>query len=214
MLTKALARECDAAFLMLRISMLTKKWYSNSSKLVSTVFSLVQKLQRAIVFFNKIDAVLGSRRSGEQEASGMAKAEFITHWDGLISATRAKKGERIVAFGATNRVANINEAILRRTPKDTPFGLLAATQRRSNFEPTLRDTKIDRGSVVGGNGNRDARKGSRGSEGRGSGTSAGGKKAFDLDILVRLSAGMPGSGIKEAYRELIMIVLIILDIPP
>ncbi|EHK97339.1 putative protein MSP1 [Glarea lozoyensis 74030] len=38
------------------------------------------------VFIDEIDAVLGQRRSGEHEASGMVKAEFMTLWDGLTSA--------------------------------------------------------------------------------------------------------------------------------
>ncbi|KAI7024744.1 ATPase family AAA domain-containing protein 1 [Hortaea werneckii] len=201
MLAKALARESGAAFLNLHISTLTEKWYGDSNKLVSAVFSLARKLQPAIVFIDEIDAVLGTRRSGEHEASGMVKAEFMTHWDGLASATRAEGGQRIVVLGATNRVGDIDEAILRRMPKKFPVGLPGAQQRRSIFELTLRDTKIDRGVVGGGDG-----QGRRNGSGRRrSGTEEKEKKAFDLDVLVRLSAGMSGSDIKEACRDAAMV---------
>ncbi|KAI7169977.1 hypothetical protein KC360_g7151 [Hortaea werneckii] len=208
MLAKALARESGAAFLNLHISTLTEKWYGDSNKLVSAVFSLARKLQPAIVFIDEIDAVLGTRRSGEHEASGMVKAEFMTHWDGLASATRAEGGQRIVVLGATNRVADIDEAILRRMPKKFPVGLPGREQRRRIFELTLRDTKIDRGVVGDGDGDRDdgqeegRRRGSGSGRGRGRGIE---KMAFDLDVLVRLSAGMSGSDIKEACREAAMV---------
>jgi ATP-dependent 26S proteasome regulatory subunit len=75
MLAKALAHESGASFINLHISTLTEKWYGDSNKLVRAVFSLAHKLQPAIIFIDEIDAVLGTRRSGEHEASGMVKAE-------------------------------------------------------------------------------------------------------------------------------------------
>jgi len=76
MLAKALAHESGACFINLHISTLTEKWYGDSNKLVSAVFSLARKLQPAIVFIDEIDAVLSQRKSGEHEASGMVKAEY------------------------------------------------------------------------------------------------------------------------------------------
>ncbi|KAJ6049932.1 uncharacterized protein N7446_006740 [Penicillium canescens] len=123
MLAKALASESGACFINLHISTLTEKWYGDSNKLVNAVFSLARKLQPAIVFIDEIDAVLGTRRSGEHEASGMVKAEFMTHWDGLTSANSTGEPQRIVVLGATNRIQDIDEAILRRMPKKFPVTL-------------------------------------------------------------------------------------------
>lgn len=181
MLAKALARESGACFINLHISTLTEKWYGDSNKLVAAVFSLARKLQPSIVFIDEIDAVLGTRRSGEHEASGMVKAEFMTHWDGLASTTTEGGTQRICILGATNRIQDIDEAILRRMPKKFPVSLPNASQRRQIFNLTLRDTKIDQGRF------RD------------------GRQAFDLNVLVRLSAGMSGSDIKEACRDAAMV---------
>src|SRR5690606_8748498 len=74
---KALARESGASFINLHISTLTEKWYGDSNKLVRAVFSLARKVEPAIIFIDEIDAVLGTRRSGEHEASGMVKAEYV-----------------------------------------------------------------------------------------------------------------------------------------
>ncbi|KAF2395710.1 AAA-domain-containing protein [Trichodelitschia bisporula] len=173
MLAKALAHESGACFINLHISTLTEKWYGDSNKLVSAVFSLARKLQPTIVFIDEIDAVLGQRRSGEHEASGMVKAEFMTHWDGLASANSSGVPQRICILGATNRIQDIDEAILRRMPKKFPVSLPSTHQRRRIFKLILRDTKVDHAN-------------------------------FDLDYLVRVSAGMSGSDIKEACRDAAM----------
>ena len=144
MLAKALAHESGATFINLHISTLTEKWYGDSNKLVNAVFSLARKLQPTIVFIDEIDAVLGTRKSTEHEASGMVKAEFMTHWDGLASANSLGQPQRIMVLGATNRIRDIDEAILRRMPKKFPVPLPAAQQRLRILSLVLKDTKIDK----------------------------------------------------------------------
>ena len=144
MLAKALAHESGASFINLHISTLTEKWYGDSNKLVNAVFSLARKLQPSIVFIDEIDAVLGTRRSGEHEASGMVKAEFMTHWDGLTSANISGQPERILILGATNRIQDIDEAILRRMPKKFPISLPSASQRLRILGLILKDTRVDK----------------------------------------------------------------------
>ena len=144
MLAKALARESGANFLNLHISTLTEKWFGDSNKLAHAVFSLARKLQPSIVFIDEIDAVLGQRRTGEHEASGMVKAEFMTHWDGLTSSDTYGEPQRILVLGATNRIQDIDPAILRRMPKKFPVSLPSAPQRLRILSLLLKDTRIDR----------------------------------------------------------------------
>lgn len=144
MLAKALAHESGASFINLHISTLTEKWYGDSNKLVNAVFTLARKLQPTIVFIDEIDAVLGTRRTGEHEASSMVKAEFMTHWDGLASANTQGEPQRILVLGATNRYHDIDDAILRRMPKKFPVSLPSATQRYRILSLVLKDTKVDR----------------------------------------------------------------------
>ncbi|KAK5047316.1 hypothetical protein LTR84_006838 [Exophiala bonariae] len=143
MLAKALAHESGACFINLHISTLTEKWFGDSNKLVNAVFSLARKLEPTIVFIDEIDAVLGVRHSGEHEASGMVKAEFMTHWDGLASATVTGRPQRILVLGATNRIQDIDDAILRRMPKKFPVSLPDMAQRLKILKIMLKDTKID-----------------------------------------------------------------------
>jgi SpoVK/Ycf46/Vps4 family AAA+-type ATPase len=192
MLAKAVAHESGATFINLHISTLTEKWYGDSNKLVRAVFSLAKKLQPAIIFIDEIDAVLGTRTSGEHEASGMVKAElvantlcsmtwfsanrprFMTLWDGLTSTNSAGVPNRIVVLGATNRINDIDEAILRRMPKKFPVPLPGMEQRRRILQLVLGNTKRD-------------------------------PENFDLDYIARVTAGMSGSDIKEACRDAAMV---------
>jgi ATPase family AAA domain-containing protein 1 len=98
----------------------------------------------------------------------------MTHWDGLTSANAQGRPERILILGATNRIQDIDEAILRRMPKKFPVSLPASPQRRRILDLILRDTKLD-------------------------------KDNFDMDYLVRVTAGMSGSDIKEACRDAAMV---------
>jgi len=99
---------------------------------------------------------------------------FMTHWDGLVSANSSGRPQRICILGATNRMQDIDEAILRRMPKKFPVSLPTAKQRRGIFKLVLKDTRQD-------------------------------QDHFDLDYLVKLSAGLSGSDIKEACRDAAML---------
>lgn len=147
MICKALAHESGACFINLHISTLTEKWFGDSNKLVNAVFSLARKLQPTIIFIDEIDAVLGTRHSGEHEASGMVKAEFMTWWDGLKSADTSGRAQRILVLGATNRINDIDDAILRRMPKKFPIYLPNAVQRLKILKLMLKDTKLDQANL-------------------------------------------------------------------
>ncbi|KAJ5929589.1 Membrane-spanning ATPase [Penicillium verhagenii] len=114
MIAKALAAESGASFINLNISTLTDKWYGESNRLVRAVFTLARKVQPCIIFIDEIDALLAKRSERDHEASGMVKAEFMTHWDGLQSESATEGRQRIVVFGATNRSDAIDKAFIRR----------------------------------------------------------------------------------------------------
>jgi len=98
----------------------------------------------------------------------------MTLWDGLASATTSGMPARIVVLGATNRIHDIDDAILRRMPKKFEVPLPGKDQRRRILQLILEDTKTD-------------------------------SEAFDLEYIVRVTAGMSGSDIKEACRDAAMV---------
>lgn len=67
----------------------------------------------------------------------------MTLWDGLTSTNAAGVPNRIVVLGATNRINDIDEAILRRMPKKFPVPLPGLEQRRRILQLVLGSTKRD-----------------------------------------------------------------------
>jgi SpoVK/Ycf46/Vps4 family AAA+-type ATPase len=67
----------------------------------------------------------------------------MTLWDGLTSTNEVGIPNRIMILGATNRIQDIDEAILRRMPKKFPVSLPSNSQRRRILNLILKDTKID-----------------------------------------------------------------------
>ncbi|KAI7890003.1 P-loop containing nucleoside triphosphate hydrolase protein [Mucor mucedo] len=138
MMAKALAKESGATFINIHVSTLTDKYYGESNKLVSAVFTLARKLQPSIVFIDEIDSFLRERRSTDHETTGMMKAEFMSLWDGLTTG----EDSRIVILGATNRPNDIDSAILRRMPKRFAVRLPSESQRKSILELLLKNIQL------------------------------------------------------------------------
>jgi ATPase family AAA domain-containing protein 1 len=67
----------------------------------------------------------------------------MTLWDGLTSANSSGLPARIMILGATNRIQDIDEAILRRMPKKFAVSLPSTNQRRRILKLILKDTKTD-----------------------------------------------------------------------
>lgn len=68
---------------------------------------------------------------------------FMTLWDGLNSSDTAGLPARIMVLGATNRMQDIDEAILRRMPKKFAVTLPSTSQRLRILDLILKDTKLD-----------------------------------------------------------------------
>ncbi|KAL5519773.1 hypothetical protein ACEPAG_1433 [Sanghuangporus baumii] len=137
MLAKALAKESGATFINIAVSSLTNKWYGESNKLIAGLFGLARKVQPSIIFIDEIDSFLRQRSQGDHEVTAMMKAEFMTLWDGLTSAS-----DRILVLGATNRPNDIDPAILRRMPKHYPVELPNKQQRFNILSLMLKGTKL------------------------------------------------------------------------
>lgn len=137
MIAKALAQESGATFISIRMSSIMDKWYGESNKIVDAIFSLANKIQPCIIFIDEIDSFLRERASTDHEVTAMLKAEFMTLWDGLTS------NGRIMILGATNRMADIDSAFLRRLPKRFAIPLPSQAERRKILTVLLKDTALD-----------------------------------------------------------------------
>ncbi|CAB76219.1 Outer membrane ATPase Msp1 [Schizosaccharomyces pombe] len=138
MLAKALAKQSQATFINVSVGLLTDKWFGESNKLVDALFTLARKLEPTIIFIDEIDTFLRQRQRTDHEAMAQIKAEFMSMWDGLLSGQ-----SRVLVLGATNRPADIDEAIRRRMPKVFSIPLPNAEQRRKILELYLKKVPLE-----------------------------------------------------------------------
>lgn len=118
--------------------MLTDKWYGESQKLASAVFTLAMKIQPCIIFIDEIDSFLRSRNSNDHEATAMMKTQFMMLWDGLST----ENGSNVIVMGATNRPSDLDKAILRRMPAQFHVGLPVEEQRWKILKLILESEKM------------------------------------------------------------------------
>lgn len=127
LLAKAIARESGACFISLRASVLLSKWFGDTNRLVAAAWSLARKLAPCVIFLDEVDALLGSRRAADHEASTALKTEFMQLWDGFQSSAYDKP---VLVLGATNRREDLDDAVLRRFSLQYEVPLPTLAQRR------------------------------------------------------------------------------------
>ncbi|KAH8410277.1 hypothetical protein KR009_010490, partial [Drosophila setifemur] len=138
LIAKAIAKDAGMRFINLDVSVLTDKWYGESQKLASAVFSLAQKLQPCIIFIDEIESFLRVRGSGDHEATAMMKTQFMLQWDGLVS----NANTCVLVLGATNRPQDLDKAILRRMPAQFHIGVPRDSQREAILQLILHGEQL------------------------------------------------------------------------
>ena len=98
MIAQATAKESNARFINLNISSLTSKWYGESNRLSSAVFTLARKIAPCIIFIDEVDTFLRNRSMNDHEATAQMKAEFMKLWDncGFTAGSKNRVGSCIV----------------------------------------------------------------------------------------------------------------------
>ncbi|KAL7740886.1 hypothetical protein ACLKA6_014048 [Drosophila palustris] len=139
LIAKATAKEAGMRFINLDVAILTDKWYGESQKLASAVFSLAAKIQPCIIFVDEIDSFLRARNSNDHEATAMMKTQFMMLWDGLSTDPESA----VIVMGATNRPQDLDKAILRRMPAQFHISLPSEVQRGQILKLILATEEID-----------------------------------------------------------------------
>ena len=108
MMARAIAKESGASFLNVTMSTLMNKYFGESNKLVAALFSLARKLAPTIIFIDELDSFL-HQRGGDEYALGNMKAEFMAHWDGLLTDAAEAETGHVMVLGATNRPYDLDQ---------------------------------------------------------------------------------------------------------
>ncbi|MES3516677.1 MAG: AAA family ATPase [Natronomonas sp.] len=106
LLARALAGESDVNFVSVAGPELLDKYVGESEKAVREVFDRARQAAPAIVFFDEIDAVAGTRGDAS-DASERVVSQLLTELDGLTD------NPNLVVLAATNRRDVLDPALLR-----------------------------------------------------------------------------------------------------
>lgn len=142
MLAKALAKESHACFIVIKASTILSKWYGETNKMISAIWTLAYKLQPTILFIDEVDALLGSRNSSEHEATTAMKTEFMQLWEGFETDPESN----VVVLGATNKKYSLDDAVLRRFSLQYEVGLPTLAQREEILRSILKKYSMEDGA--------------------------------------------------------------------
>jgi transitional endoplasmic reticulum ATPase len=108
LLAQIIAQEAKADFYIVSGPSIVSKWLGDSEGLLRRIFEDAAKREKAIIFFDEIDSIAEHRKGDSHEASKRLVAQLLTLLDGFD-----RSGGNIVVIAATNRIQDIDEALLR-----------------------------------------------------------------------------------------------------
>ncbi|KAK8823809.1 hypothetical protein WA538_001101 [Blastocystis sp. DL] len=107
-LARALASQAHASFWTLSTAQVVSPYVGQSEFIIRSVFARARAAAPAVLFIDEIDAIVGRRGRGNEEAVQIrVMATFLTEMDGIGNS------DGVLVVGATNRPEMIDDALLR-----------------------------------------------------------------------------------------------------
>lgn len=106
-LARIIAQVSHAKFYLVSGPSIVSKWVGDSEETLRRLFEEAAKQERAIIFFDEIDSIAGRRTNDSNGESKRVVAQLLTLLDGFEAESN------VIVIAATNRVEDIDEALLR-----------------------------------------------------------------------------------------------------
>ncbi len=144
MIAKAIACEVGAKFYAVKGSDIVSKWVGESEKNISALFTEANKQDRAIIFIDEMDSLLGKR--GVDTHNDKRVNEFLQQIDGFSG-----QNPNLLLLGATNRPWDIDSAVLRsgRFSQKIYIPLPDAEARQFMIEKSMKNVPVAKDFDVG-----------------------------------------------------------------
>jgi SpoVK/Ycf46/Vps4 family AAA+-type ATPase len=125
-LAAATAGSLDATFFNVKVSSLLSKYFGESTKLISALYTVARRLTPAVIFLDEFESLTPPRGSGESGAERRIVSTFLAELDGLDN---KEDDGFVLTIGATNVPWLLDSAILSRFEKRIYVPLPDATAR-------------------------------------------------------------------------------------
>jgi transitional endoplasmic reticulum ATPase len=147
MMAAAAAAECDAVFISIKISDIKDKYVGESEKKIKEVFKIAREYERAIIFFDEMDALAADRSDSSTGHERSLVNELLAQMDGVDT----KGANKYLILAATNLPWAIDTALRRagRFDKTIYIPEPDSTARKKLFEiylkhkPVTKDIDLD-----------------------------------------------------------------------
>ncbi|KQY23273.1 hypothetical protein ASD16_12010 [Cellulomonas sp. Root485] len=106
-LARIIAQVSEATFYLVSGPSIVSKWVGDSEETLRRLFAEAATQERAIIFFDEIDSIAARRGNDSNGESKRVVAQLLTLLDGFEAASN------VVVIAATNRIEDIDEALLR-----------------------------------------------------------------------------------------------------
>ena len=139
MIAKAIANEVGAKFYAVKGSDIVSKWVGDSEKNINSLFEEANKQDRAIIFIDEMDSLIGKR--GTDVHNDKRVNEFLQQIDGFSG-----RNPNLLLLGATNRPWDIDSAAMRsgRFSQKIYLPLPDAEARKFMLEKNMKNVPIEK----------------------------------------------------------------------
>lgn len=108
MIARAIAKECNAAFIAVGISDVLNMWMGESERNLAALFDKARAQKPCVMFFDELDALAFSRSKAQSEHSRTIVNEFLGQLDGV-----ERENRDVLFLGATNMPWDVDGAMKR-----------------------------------------------------------------------------------------------------
>lgn len=124
---RIIASQVEIPMVYIPIESIMSKWYGESERNLGEIFNACYDLGDSLIFLDEIDTLGISREKNIHEATRRVLSVLLRKIDGLIPDTRA------IVIGATNRKADLDQALLSRFDVNIYFHLPTQEERKEIF---------------------------------------------------------------------------------
>jgi len=111
LLAAAAAGGLEAVFFNVKVSSLLSKYFGESTRLISALYTVARRLSPAVIFLDEFESLTPPRGSGESGAERRIVSTLLAELDGLAS---KNDPSFVLTIGATNTPWLLDSAILSR----------------------------------------------------------------------------------------------------
>ena len=136
LLAAATSRGLDATFFSVKVSDMLSKYFGESTRLISALYTAARRLAPAVIFLDDFEALSPPRDGSQSGSEARIVSTFLAELDGL-----AQKGDDryVLTIAATNVPWLIDKAILSRFEKMIYIPLPDQAARRRIFQLEIKE---------------------------------------------------------------------------